>query len=37
MRASDPDREGRISVLREAAAARRLTMEEFAERVAAVH
>ncbi len=37
MQASDPDREGRILVLREAAAAGRLTMEEFAERVAAVH
>lgn len=37
MRVSDLDREVRIAVLREAAAEGRLTMEEFGERVAAVH
>lgn len=36
MRASDLDREARISILREAAAEGRITMEEFSERVAAV-
>jgi hypothetical protein len=37
LRASDLDREARISVLREAAAEGRLTMEEFSERVEAVN
>jgi hypothetical protein len=37
LRASDLDREARISVLREAAAEGRLTMDEFAERVAGVN
>lgn len=37
LRASDLDREARISVLREAAAQGRLTLEEFSERVEAVN
>lgn len=37
MRASDLDREARISILREAAAEGRITMEEFSERVAGVN
>ncbi|MHB1522785.1 MAG: DUF1707 SHOCT-like domain-containing protein [Candidatus Dormibacteria bacterium] len=37
MRASDLDREARISILREAAADGRITMEEFSERVAGVN
>ena len=36
MRASDLDREARISILREAAAEGRINMEEFSERVAGV-